>query len=197
MKLDYKTIQQWIKPASRVLDLGCGRGELLAYLIREKSIRGLGVEIDGDNITGCIENQVNVVEQNIDNGLTNFADNSFDTVLLTQTLQAVHKPDFVLNEMLRVGKEGIITFPNFGHWLARAYLLTQGKMPVSKSMPHSWYSTPNIHFCTIKDFEVLCQEQGITILNRRFQAGVDNSTANESMLLPNLFCSQAIYHVAR
>lgn len=197
MKLDYQTIQQWIKPGSRVLDLGCGRGELLDYLIRAKSVRALGVEIDADKITDCIEKQVNVVEQNIDKGLTNFADNSFDTVLLTQTLQAVHRPDFVLNEMLRVGKEGIISFPNFGHWMARAYLLTQGRMPVSKSMPHSWYSTPNIHFCTIKDFESLCSEQGIAILNRRFQSDSENSVAKESMLLPNLFCSQAIYHVTR
>lgn len=200
MQLDYRAIQQWIKPGSRVLDLGCGAGELLDYLSREKSIRGLGVDIDAGNITACIRKRVNVIEQDIDKGLANFANNSFDTVLLTQTLQAVQRPDFVLKEMLRVGRECIITFPNFGHWQARAYLFTRGRMPVSKFMPYSWYDTPNIHFCTVRDFEALCKEQNIIILDRQFQAGatgINNGSAKASMLMPNLFATQAIYHVTR
>ena len=133
-------------------------------------MRSLGVEIDASNIATCIGNGIDVIEQDLDQGLANFADNSFDTVLLTQTLQAVHRPDFVLQEMLRVGKECIITFPNFGHWQARKYLLTRGKMPVSKFMPHEWYNTPNIHFCTVNDFEVLCEQRDISVLHRNFQA---------------------------
>ncbi len=197
MQLDYHAIEKWIATGSRVLDLGCGRGDLLDFLVREKSVRGLGVEIDSENITTCIEKRLSVIEQDIDQGLANFADNSFDTVLLTQTLQAVHRPDYVLGEMLRVGRECVITFPNFGHWQARAYLLTRGRMPVSKFMPYSWYDTPNIHFCTVRDFEALCAEKSIRILHRQFQAGNGASAAREQMLMPNLFSTQAIYHVAR
>lgn len=197
MQLDYQAIEQWITPSSRVLDLGCGHGNLLAYLGAQKSIRGLGVEIDTENITACIEQRVNVIEQDIDEGLANFSDNSFDTVLLTQTLQAVRRPDFVLSEMLRVGKECVITFPNFGHWQARLYLALRGRMPVSKFMPHSWYDTPNIHFCTVKDFEALCDAQDIRILHRLFHTGVGGSEAHHELPFSNLLANHAIYHVTR
>ena len=131
MRHDLIILKQWIQPQARVLDLGCGDGALLDDLVNEKNISGLGIEIDADNITGCIGKGLSVIEQDIDNGLSNFSDNSFDTVLLTQTLQAVRRPDFVLEEMLRVGKECIITFPNFGHWRCRLKLAASGKMPVS------------------------------------------------------------------
>ena len=198
MALDFKAIGRWVNSSSRVLDLGCGEGDLLMHLGKEKNIKALGVEIDPNNITRCIAKGVNVVEQDMDKGLGNFADNSFDTVLLTQTLQAVHRPDFVLREMLRVGKECIITFPNFGHWLPRAHLLFRGKMPVSKFMPYNWYDTPNIHFCTVKDFEALCESENIKILNRSFQRRQNGS--HRSMLanaLPNLMATHAYYHVTR
>ena len=200
MRLDLVPIRQWIDEETRVLDLGCGDGKLLQYLSKVKRVNGLGVEIDTDNITACIAKGLNVIEQDIDLGLANFSDNSFDTVLLTQTLQAVHRPDFVLSEMLRVGKECIITFPNFGHWRARWDLMVRGKMPVSKFMPYHWYDTPNIHFCTVKDFEVLCIQQKVKVINRVFQADKADGkrrTLLPSHLPPNLYAAHAIYHVTR
>jgi methionine biosynthesis protein MetW len=137
-----------------------------------------------------------VIEQNLDKGLSNFADNSFDTVVMTQTLQAVHYPDEVLDEMLRIGKECLVSFPNFGYWRTRLYLLTKGKMPVSNFMPHSWYNTPNIHFCTVNDFEALCQQKGIRILSRRVM-NQHNETTTLGVNWPNLFGATAIYRISK
>jgi methionine biosynthesis protein MetW len=159
MQLPPDVIDSWIQPNSRILDLGCGDGSLLEQLIRAKHVSGYGLEIDPKQITQCVARGVNVIEQNLDKGLSNFADNSFDTVVMTQTLQAVHYPDKVLDEMLRIGKECLVSFPNFGYWRTRLYLLTNGKMPVSNFMPYSWYNTPNIHFCTVNDFESLCYKK--------------------------------------
>lgn len=197
MHLDFRAIEQWVIPESRVLDLGCGKGDLLDHLGRVKGTRSLGVEIDAENITACVSKGLNVIEQDIDEGLSNFSNNSFDTVLLTQTLQAVRRPDFVLNEMLRVGNECVITFPNFAHWQARLHLVLRGKMPVSKFMPYSWYDTPNIHFCTIKDFEALCMQEGIHILHKHFQLRVGGEASDSTVLFPNIFATHAIYHVTR
>jgi|TARA_Y100000385_G_scaffold280555_1_gene331954 methionine biosynthesis protein MetW len=202
MRHDLITLKQWIHPHTRVLDLGCGDGALLDDLVNEKNISGLGIEIDTDNITCCVGKGLSVIEQDIDKGLSNFSDNSFDTVLLTQTLQAVRRPDFVLEEMLRVGKECIITFPNFGHWQARWYLMLRGKMPVSKMMPYHWYDTPNIHFCTVKDFENLCVEKNIKIIHRTVQMALvgtkkDHRPKWYNKIWPNLFGAHAIYHVTR
>lgn len=200
MRLDLLAIERWIAPSSRVLDLGCGDGALLQRLRQHREVRGLGVEIDAENITRCVAAGLSVIEQDIDQGLGNFSDQSFDTVLLTQTLQAVRRPDYVLQEMLRVGKECIITFPNFGHWRARLSLLLQGKMPVSKFMPYRWYDTPNIHFCTVDDFEALCGAQGVRILHRRFEADIEGGASwlsPLSKLWPNLFASHAVYHVTK
>ena len=200
MALNYSVIDRWVDAGSRILDLGCGDGALLAHLQQHKNVSALGVEIDSDNITACIARSVNVVEQNIDDGLANFADNSFDTVLLTQTLQAVHRPDFVLREMLRVGKQCVITFPNFGHWQARLHLVSKGRMPVSKFMPYSWYDTPNIHFCTVKDFEALCVDEGIRVIDRVFQSAAESNVRCFDYLserAPNLFAAHAYYYVSR
>lgn len=194
MRRDFKVITRWIEPGSHVLDLACGDGELLQQLQQNKNVQGYGLEINEANILSCLKRRVNVIEQDIDKGLLNFADNSFDTVVMTSALQALHNPDKVLDEMLRVGKECIVTFPNFGHWRCRLYLSMKGRMPVSEFMPYSWYDTPNIHFCTFKDFEALCHNKNLDIVNRLVtdQQHQRNSLAQ---LIPNLFGEVAIYHL--
>jgi methionine biosynthesis protein MetW len=196
MRPDLEIIQNWITPKSRVLDLGCGDGSLLNYLKLKKNVNGIGLEIDADNIESCIKKGVNVIEQNIDEGLTNFQSNSFDTVLLTQTLQASSKPDLLVDEMLRIGEYGVITFPNFGNWKTRLSLASNGRMPVSKFMPHNWYDTPNIHFCTVKDFDALCREKNVTVLTRTV---VDSQhQGNWAMKAwPNFLGEIAIYHITK
>jgi methionine biosynthesis protein MetW len=195
-RLDFDLLKHWITPNSRVLDLGCGDGSLLENLIQEKQVDGLGLEINADKITQCIAKGLNVLEQNLDDGLSNIGDNSFDTVVMTQTLQAMHFPHLVLDEMLRVGKQCIITFPNFGHWRCRAHLLSKGRMPVSEFMPYSWYDTPNIHFCTVNDFEALCQQKQIKIVNRAV-VNQNNLSTWAARSWPNLFAVTAIYHVTK
>lgn len=196
MRLDLSHIQRWIAPGSRVLDLGCGDGVFLEFLRDQRQVRGTGLEIDQDYITAAISRGLNVVEQDMDKSLSNFPDQSFDTVVLALALQAVNYPDRVLEEMLRIGREGIVTFPNFGHWRCRLMLGLRGQMPVSGAMPYTWYNTPNIHFCTVKDFEDLCRNKGIRILAR----DVVGNTKRQPILSskwPNLFASTAIYHITR
>src|SRR5210317_823307 len=166
MRADLEIIKPWFTPGSRVLDLGCGDGELLEDLQKTLNVKGLGMEIDADNLTACIARGVNVIEKNIDEGLASIKDNTFDTVVMTQALQVMHRPDLTVEEMLRIGKEGIITFPNFAHWRARFYLALRGRMPVSKFLSYEWYDTPNIHFFTFKDFERLCIDRNIRIIER-------------------------------
>lgn len=197
MRGDLYLIEPWIKPDTQVLDLGCGDGTLLAHLQAKKNVLGYGLEIGEEQINACIRKGVNVIEQNLDSkGLGNFADNQFDTVIMTQALQAVRRPDVMLDEMLRLGREGIVTFPNFGHWRCRHYLLWKGKMPMSKSLPHTWYNTPNIHLCTFKDFEALCQQKRIKILNRTVVDAEFQQTRFAKMW-PNLFAEFAVYRIAR
>lgn len=195
MRADLDIIQEWIAPGSRVLDLGCGDGELLAWLRDNKQVSGYGLEIDPDKIALCIERGVNVIEQNLDLGLCNFASNSFDVVVMTQSLQALHYPDKVLSEMLRVGKTFIITFPNFGHWRCRWYLTTKGRMPVSDFLPYTWYNTPNIHFCTFEDFERLCHAQGARV-EERLAVDRDHRHGLASRIWPNLLGEIGIYRIS-
>jgi len=197
LRADLDIIQNWIRPRSRVLDLGCGDGTLLDYLQREKQVSGYGLEIDADYITECVRKDVNVIEQDLDiKGLANFRDKSFDTVVMTQALQAIRHPDLMLDEMLRLGHEGIVTFPNFAYWRLRWYLTWQGRMPLSPALPHSWYDTPNIHLCTVRDFEALCRQKRIRLLSRTV---VDNAHRSRwfNRLWPNLLGQIAIYRIAR
>ena len=191
MRLDHDAIQAWIKPNSRVLDLGCGDGALLLSLKNNKQVRGVGIEIDHEKFNQCVAKGLNVIEQNADLGLGNFADNTFDIVVMSQTLQAMNRPDQVLDETLRSGKEAIVAFPNFGHWFCRLHLGFKGKMPVSRTMPYSWFDTPNIHFCTVADFERLCETHNIQILNRVVTTA-DGKFNRLAALWANLFASTAI-----
>jgi methionine biosynthesis protein MetW len=196
LRSDLSIIQQWVKPNSQVLDLGCGKGELLSFLKAEKGVRGYGLEINPVKITHCIANGVNVIEQNLDEGLSNFKDNSIDTVIMAQALQAVQRPDELVDEMLRIGNQAIVTFPNFGYWRTRLYLLLKGRMPMSESLPYNWFDTPNIHLCTFKDFEQLCHNKGIRILNKT----VVDDQHNEHWrmgLWPSMLGETAIYHISR
>lgn len=196
MRLDLKLAEQWVLPGTRVLDLGCGDGELLAHLRDNFGVHGYGVEIDPDRITGAIEKGVNVIQQDLNGGLGNFRDGSFDTAIMTQALQAVEKPDVLLEDMLRVAREAIITFPNFAHWTTRFYLTLKGMMPVSEALPYTWYNTPNIHLCTFRDFDALCAAKGITVLDRLAVDGGQQGSVL-ARLFPNLFGEVAIYRVTR
>lgn len=195
-RIDHSVLAHWIAPGSQVLDLGCGDGSLLRSLIDEKEVKGYGLEIDREQIIECIAKGVNVIEQDLNQGLHNFDDKSFDTVVMTQTLQAMRRPDQVLDEMLRVGKECIVTFPNFGNWRARLYLGFKGRMPVTKQLTYQWYDTPNIHFCTVRDFEVLCREKQIRILHRQM---VSERKPDRSFkdIWPNAFSETAVYHLSK
>jgi methionine biosynthesis protein MetW len=196
MRADLSLIQDWIKPGSRVLDLGCGDGEFLAHLKATKQIYDCGLEIDPDLILRCLQAGVNVIEQNMDKGLKNFETGSFDTVVLAQTLQALHRPDEIVDEMLRVGKYGILTFPNFAYWRHRLSLLSSGRMPKSPQIPYEWYDTPNLHHCTINDFDELCRRKHIRILHRTV---VDEGHRSSALMRwrPNFFGINAIYHITK
>lgn len=196
MRLDLALAEGWIAPGARVLDLGCGDGELLAHLRTTRQVYGYGMEIDPARITGCIRRGVNVIEQDLNKGLANIRDGSFDVVIMTQAIQAVRHPDFLLREMLRVGREAIVTFPNFAHWRTRYYLAGKGMMPMSEALPYNWYDTPNIHLCTFSDFDALCRAQGIRVVERHAVNGEQESTFL-MRTWPNLFGEVAIYRLAR
>ncbi|MGO2233952.1 methionine biosynthesis protein MetW [Marinomonas sp. UCMA 3892] len=196
MRSDLEIIDEWVQPNIRVLDLACGPGELLHHLIKNKQVNGYGLEIGHDDLNICIEKGIPVLEQNIDEGLQNFDDQSFDLVLMTHALQQFRRPDLLIDEMLRIGKECIITFPNFGHWRSRLHLALKGRMPVSDFLPYNWYDTPNIHFFTFQDFERLCKEKNIKVLR---WAAVDGQLKDHWWIrsMPNLFSETAIFHISR
>ncbi len=196
MRTDLELIYRWVPEKAHVLDLACGDGTLLAALARNKKVTGYGLEIDPQGITACLHKGVNVIEQNLDGGLSNFQDDSYDLVIMTQALQTLRRPDLMLDEMLRVARECIITFPNFAYWRHRVHLGIRGYMPVSKSLPHAWYDTPNIHLSTFNDFEHLCREKGLVITDRAVGIG-EREGHWATRIWPNLFGEIAIFRVGR
>ncbi len=187
---DLATLAQWVARDARVLDLGCGDGMLLHYLWKQRGAKGYGVEIDDAKVGACVKNDVNVLQMDLESGLGTFRNQSFDYVILSQTLQAVRHTEDILREMLRVGREAIVSFPNFGHWSGRLQVVA-GRMPVSENLPHAWYNTPNVHLCTIDDFEDLAAKLGIRIIER-----VVLHKGRAVGMLPNLRGSLAIYRCA-
>jgi len=162
---DFAAIAGWVRMESSALDLGCGDGGLLRYLRESRRVTGYGVEIDDDGVAACVKNGVNVIQSDLERGLSDFESQSFDYVILSQTLQAVKNSERIVRDMLRVGREGIVTFPNFGYWRNRLQVFG-GHMPVSDNLPFQWYETPNVHLCTIIDFEDFCRTHGVRILER-------------------------------
>jgi methionine biosynthesis protein MetW len=192
LRLDHKIISDLVAPHSSVLDLGCGNGELLYVLIRERGIRGQGIEIDEQAIYRCVAKGLNVIHGDIDIGLSEYLDQSFDFVILNQTLQQVRHLKPVLDDSLRVGKKVIVGFPNFAYYKARIQLFFHGRTPVTPSLPFSWYETPNLHFLSISDFFRYCAETGITIENKDFWG--DKGLVR---LLPNLLAQCGIFLISR
>ncbi len=193
LSADQALIARWIKPGTRVIDLGCGDGVLLAFLQETLDVSGYGLEIDPDNVVSCVTRGVNVIQTDIEAGLLHFDRDAFDYVIMTQTIQATRYPDRLLAEILRIGREGIVTFPNMGNWKARLQFLA-GRMPVTRYLPDEWYNTPNLHLCSFRDFDSLCENMKIEVLQR---AAVDYAhRADISMrFLPNLLGEVALYRV--
>ena len=188
---DFAAIAAWIPRGASVLDLGCGDGSLLRYLKETRAVRGYGVEINDLDIVSCIVNGINVIQNDLEAGLSDFEDGSFDFVILSQTLQATRHTEALIREILRVGREGIVSFPNFGYWKNRLGVLL-GNMPVSRDLPYQWYNTPNVHLCTLHDFEDFCRNHEVTVLERRVMTG-----GREVNLLPNLLGGMAVYRFQR
>lgn len=191
-KLEHQIIVDWVKENSSALDLGCGTGELMALLINEKKVQTQGVEINEKSIGDCIAQGLSVFQQDIDTGLSEYADDAFDYVILSQTLQQTKKPDFVLKEALRVGKQVIVSIPNFAFYPARFQIFFKGKVPITPSLPHEWYQTPNLHFLSINDFKEYCNQRKITIQNTAY------STKDKKVsVFPNFFAETGTFLIAQ
>ncbi|MBS0347799.1 MAG: methionine biosynthesis protein MetW [Proteobacteria bacterium] len=190
-RYDYDVISNWIEPGERILDLGCGDGSLLRYLKERRQVRGYGVENDPERVLACARNGINVIQIDLEQGLAGFDDGFFDHVIMSLSLQAMRNTQGILKEMLRVGHEAVVSFPNFAYWRHRQAILN-GHMPVSKNLPYQWYDTPNVRFFTIADFETLCEQEGIAI-HERLAFDEDKVIVEE----PNFLASVALYRLGR
>ena len=198
MKIEFKIIADLLPDNSRVLDVGCGDGTLMKFLHNEKNIDVRGLEIKEENVETCISKGLSVIEGNAENELGQFPDNSFDFVILSQTLQAFYNPVTVLDHLLRIGKASIVSIPNFGYWKVRTNLLFCGRMPETKSLPYKWYNTPNLHMCTIKDFYKFCNERDIVLDKALALHNEKTSFINETNLnIKNLSAELGIFLIEK
>jgi len=193
MKSSEQTIiAGWVTAGQRVLDLGCGDGELLSTLIASRQVRGYGIDIADENVLACVKRGVNVIQSDLESGLAGFRDHSFDTVILSQTLQQIHRVEVIINEMLRVGREVIVTFPNFAFWRHRVQLGVRGTMPVSRTLPYEWDNTPNVRMFTVREFDRFCAQRGIEVIDREVLS--EDKTVT---FAPNLFGQLAFYRIRK
>jgi len=197
VRADLELVAGLVPTGARVLDLGCGDGALLEHLARERGCSVQGVESAPDAVVACLRRGIPVMELDVDGGLADFGDGAFDVVVLSQTLQALHRPREVLGEVVRAGGVGIVSFPNFGHWAVRLRLLARGRMPSSRTLPHAWYETPNIHLCTIGDFEDLARADGLQIVERLLLDARGGPAAPIVSQRPNLLAAGAAYVLRR
>jgi methionine biosynthesis protein MetW len=194
MRYDLQIIASWIESKSRILDLGCGSGDLLKFLINHRQVKGSGIEHDESKVAECIEKGLSVLQGDINEELLDYPDNTFDYVILSQTLQQVYEPDTLIRAMMRVGKKGIVSFPNFSHWRVRSQLFFKGYAPISRQLPYEWYDTPNIRVITIKDFRRFTREVGFTILKEvAINTQSENRFGRVIRVLQNLRATYGIY----
>lgn len=197
LRLNYSIITDIVDKGAKVLDLGCGDGSLLAQLIEEKGVKGIGVEINQDLVITSLEKGLSIIQGDIDEGLKGFGDKEYDWVILNQTLQSTEKPDFVIEEMLRVGKKAVVSFPNFAYWKVRFYLFFFGKMPKSKILPFEWFDTPNIHLLTINDFYEFCKKRDIKISKSIYMAKANVKKNFFLRLFSNFFTEEVIFVISK
>jgi methionine biosynthesis protein MetW len=193
-RVDLAVIRDLVSPGAKVLDVGCGEGALLEMLQAEKGIDGRGVELSQKGVNECVARGLSVIQGDADTDLRYYPDKGFDYVILSQTLQATRNPRKVLEDMLRIGERAIVSIPNFGHWRVRRYISMYGRMPVTKDLPYTWYDTPNIHFCTIRDFVELCREVGATVESATaLNAAGQKFGVNLPWAFWNFFGQQAVF----
>lgn len=197
LRLNYSIITDIVDDGATVLDLGCGDGTLLSQLIEEKAVKGLGVEINQDAVISSLGKGLSIIQGDIDEGLKGFGDKEYDWVILNQTLQSTEKPDYVIDEMLRVGKKAVVSFPNFAYWKVRFYLFFMGKMPKSKILPFEWYDTPNIHLLTVNDFYDFCKVRNIKMLKSVFMTRAKVRKGFLMRVLSNFFAEEVIFVISR